>query len=345
MIPGLSFGASSVSADLTAVKRMAGEAHENLRRMYAWLQPYDEQRITDAAGRQMYVLARNVQSAAENRRLFAVTSVSATRARVNEGIVMTPKYQNSGSDDMLTALAKRGIRIRVPGKEVDIAPGRVIYVKPTYEEFSYFPEGALPDTDKVDFAGGTVTGGVGGKGGTGGYGGGGGGGGQGGGGGGGGGPSGDGSPGNSGDAGGDAVGSTGGVGGDATGAGIDGDNGNGGAGSEEVNNGGNGGQGGTGGAGAAGEEGADAPAYGETGGPTQVVIPAFSAYRNARAEVFIQVCTSAEIVCVAEVDDEAEDYWPIAEIGGTPEAPTIHPLHEAALITAPITIRVEISPS
>lgn len=343
MIPGLSFGASSVSADPTAVKRMAGEAHENLRRMYAWLQPYDEQRITDASGRQMYVLARNVQSAAENRRLFAVTSVSATRARVNEGIVMTPKYQNSGSDDMLAALAKRGIRIRVPGKEVDIAPGRVIYVKPTYEEFSYYPEGALPDTDKVDFAGGTVTGGIGGKGGTGGYGGGGGGGGQGGGGGGGGDDTGTGGAGEDGTPADDGAGSAGGAGG----AGHEGiGTGAGGVGADAgVNNGGLGGKGGDGGDGAAGEEGEDAPAYGETGGPTQVVIPAFSAYRNARAEVFLQVCTSAEIVCVAEVDDETEDYWPIAEIGGTPEAPIIYPLHEAALITAPITIRVEIAPS
>lgn len=345
MISGISFGSSTVSTDPTAQRRQCAEAHDAARKIYQWLQQFDEHRIRTGDNRLLYVLGRNLQSAAPSTILFGITQLSATRIRVNRGLIITPKYQNAGSDDMLTALAKKGITVETAAVELDIAPGRVIYVKPDYEDFAYYPEGQLPDTDKVEFAGGTVTGGVGGKGGTGGYGGGGGGGGQGGGGGGGGGPSGDGDAGSSGDAGDDAAGSTGGVGGDATGAGTAGDNGSGGAGSEEVNNGGNGGQGGTGGAGAAGEEGEDAPAYGETGGPTQVTIPAFVAYRNARAEVTLSVCTAASVVSQSRVADETDLYWPLAEIGGTAEAPTIDILHPGGFITAPVSVRVEIAPS
>jgi len=280
----------------------------------------------------MYVLARNPQSGVVSRKFFGVSAVTATTAKVNKGLIITPKYTGPGASDMASAIEKKAIRVAVPETEVSIAPGQTIYVKPVYTEFTYNPEGDLSETGKVAFAGGTVTGGLGGKGGAGGYGGGGG---EGGGGGGGADESGSGDNGHDGDA---AVDETG--AGSSTGSG-DPDAGAGGTGGGLA---GNGGHGGAGGSGAPGEDGTDPPAAGESNGPTSVDIPAFTAYRKARAEYTVWLCTSAEIVCIPTVADTEDLYWPIAEVEGTAEAPVIYSLHEG-LITATTPTKLEIAPS
>lgn len=259
---------------------------------------------------------------------------SGGNARVSAGIVLITKWP-SPSGSTMAEPTEIGHAFPVAAADVALTPGYKVYVKCTLTAKEFTSLAALPSDGSVSFAGGTVTGGVGGKGGTGGYGGGGGGGGQGGGGGGGGDDTGTGSAGEAGTPGEDAAGSTAGDGGAGNESEVQ--TGAGGEGADfGVNDGGQGGAGGTGGAGAAGEEGEDAPAYGETGGPTQVTIPAFTAYAKQKVKTKVWEVTAAEVVCIAATASSTSFiYVPIGDVEGTASAPVLIPRIAGGPITVP----------
>ena len=97
-----------------------------------------------------------------------------------------------------------------------------------------------------------------------------------------------------------------------------------------------------GGDGAYGQVGQAPPAVGYPGGPTEVIIPAFTSYKKVRLSVTIKEITAGQIVC--EAANSGDGYIPLAEVKGTAEAPILEPWHPGGYITPANAITINIVP-